>query len=112
MAEAAQNRVQNAMKDFIEDIDKSKLRPIQRRMYLCSADCMSDMGAGMEEVRYNLNNPGPRPILPSIHRFKDVWRDALPQHRNLRLMSSLSWSSFSLVSTDVFRHVKMTSKTR
>ena len=50
MAEAAQNRVQNAMKDFLEDIDRSNLRPIQRKMYLCDAECMADMGAGMEEV--------------------------------------------------------------
>ena len=51
MAEAAQNKVQTAMKEFIENIDRSKLRPIQKAMYLCSADCMADMGAGMEEVR-------------------------------------------------------------
>ena len=51
MAEAAQNRVQVAMKEFIDNIDKSKLRPVQKRMYLCNADCMDDVGMGsMEEV--------------------------------------------------------------
>ena len=51
MAEAAQNRVQSAMKDFINNIDKTKLRPIQRQMYVCNAQCMDDPSASMEEVR-------------------------------------------------------------
>ena len=50
MAEAAQNRVQSAMKDFINNIDKTKLRPIQRQMYVCNAQCMDDPSASMEEV--------------------------------------------------------------
>ena len=50
MAEAAQNRVQTAMKEFIENIDKSKLRPVQKRMYLCNAECMDDTMGSMEEV--------------------------------------------------------------
>ena len=49
MAEAAQNRVQMAMKDFIDNIDRSKLRPVQKRMYLCNAECMDSAGS-MEEV--------------------------------------------------------------
>ena len=50
MAEAAQNRVQNAMKDFINNIDRTKLRPIQKQMYICNAQCMDDPSASMEEV--------------------------------------------------------------
>ena len=50
MAEAAQNRVQSAMKDFINNIDKTKLRPIQKQMYICNAQCMDDPSASMEEV--------------------------------------------------------------
>ena len=50
MAEAAQSRVQNAMKDFINNIDRTKLRPVQKAMYLCDAECMSDPSASMEEV--------------------------------------------------------------
>ena len=50
MAEAAQNRVQMAMKDFIDNIDKSKLRPVQKKMYLCNADCMDNSMGSMEEV--------------------------------------------------------------
>ena len=50
MAEAAQNRVQNAMKDFINNIDRTKLRPIQKQMYVCNAQCMDDPSASMEEV--------------------------------------------------------------
>ena len=49
MAEAAQNRVQVAMKEFIDNIDKSKLRPVQKRMYLCNAECMDDTMGTMEE---------------------------------------------------------------
>jgi len=51
MAEAAQNRVQMAMKDFIDNIDKSKLRPVQKKMYLCNADCMDNSMGSMEEVQ-------------------------------------------------------------
>lgn len=50
MAEAAQNRVQSAMKDFINNIDRTKLRPIQKQMYVCNAQCMDDPSASMEEV--------------------------------------------------------------
>ena len=50
MAEAAQTRVQMAMKEFIDNIDKSKLRPVQKRMYLCNAECMDDTMGSMEEV--------------------------------------------------------------
>ena len=50
MAEAAQNRVQNAMKEFIDNIDRTKLRPIQKQMYLCNVQCMDDPAASMEEV--------------------------------------------------------------
>ena len=50
MAEAAQNRVQSAMKDFINNIDRTKLRPIQKHMYICNAECMDDPSASMEEV--------------------------------------------------------------
>ena len=50
MAEAAQNRVQMAMKEFIDNIDKSKLRPVQKRMYLCNAECMDNTMGSMEEV--------------------------------------------------------------
>ena len=54
MAEAAQHRVQTAMNEFLTEIDKTKLRPIQKSMYLCNVDCMSDMSASMEEVRCHL----------------------------------------------------------
>ena len=50
MAEAAQNRVQSAMKEFIDTIDRTKLRPIQKQMYLCNVQCMDDPAASMEEV--------------------------------------------------------------
>ena len=51
MAEAAQNRVQSAMKEFIDNIDRTKLRPIQKQMFFCSMQCMDDPAASMEEVR-------------------------------------------------------------
>lgn len=51
MAEAAQNRVQSAMKEFIDTIDRTKLRPIQKQMYLCNVRCMDDPAASMEEVQ-------------------------------------------------------------
>ena len=38
MAEAAQNRVQTAMKDFINEIDRTRLRTLERDMHLCAAN--------------------------------------------------------------------------
>jgi len=50
MAEAAQSRVQSAMKDFINEIDRSKLRGLQRGMHMCAADCHADTMSSMDEV--------------------------------------------------------------
>ena len=50
MAEAAQSRVQSAMKDFINEIDRSKLRGLQRGMHMCAADCHADTLSNMDEV--------------------------------------------------------------
>ena len=48
--EAAQRKVQDAVREFVDNIDRTKLRPIQKSMYLCNAECMSDPSASMEEV--------------------------------------------------------------
>jgi len=50
MAEQAQSRVQSAMKEFINEIDRSKLRGLQRGMHLCAADCHGDSMSSMDEV--------------------------------------------------------------
>eukprot|EP00088_Acartia_fossae_P003847 TRINITY_DN11651_c0_g1_i1.p1 TRINITY_DN11651_c0_g1~~TRINITY_DN11651_c0_g1_i1.p1 ORF type:complete len:151 (-),score=39.41 TRINITY_DN11651_c0_g1_i1:288-713(-) len=50
MAEAAQSRVQNAVKDFINNIDRSKLRRYERDMHLCAADCCSNTETSVEDV--------------------------------------------------------------
>jgi len=50
MAEAAQSRVQNAIKDFIKTIDRSKLRGYERSMHLCAAECCEDSTATVEDV--------------------------------------------------------------
>ena len=38
------------MKEFINEIDKSKLRGLQRGMHLCAADCHADTLADMDQV--------------------------------------------------------------
>merc|ERR1719233_1768077 len=50
MAEAAQSRVQMAMKEFINNIDRSNLRGLQRGMHLCAADCCANFTGTMDEV--------------------------------------------------------------
>ena len=107
MAEAAQNRVQMAMKDFIDNIDKSKLRPVQKRMYLCNAECMDSAGS-MEEVG---SLQCPQTNLSHV-RSRDVWRGALSRHRGHRATSSQSWSSSRPVCPGVSRSVRTTSRTR
>jgi len=50
MAEAAQSRVQSAMKEFINEIDRSRLRNLERDMHLCAAKCCDDPGANIDDV--------------------------------------------------------------
>jgi len=50
MAEAAQGRVQSAIKDFVNTVDRSFLRSYERRMHLCAAECCSDQAAYVEDV--------------------------------------------------------------
>jgi len=50
MAEAAQNRVQTAMKDFINEIDRTRLRSLERDMHLCAANCCDDKTAKIDDV--------------------------------------------------------------
>ena len=50
MAEQAQERVQTGIKNFVNDVDKSHLRPMEKKMHLCAADCCSDPKASIDEV--------------------------------------------------------------
>ena len=50
MAEKAQERVQTAIKDFVNNVDKAHLRPMERTMHLCAADCCGDPKASIDEV--------------------------------------------------------------
>jgi len=50
MAEAAQSRVQSAIKGFINEIDKGYLRGLERNMHLCAANCCEDAFASVEDV--------------------------------------------------------------
>ena len=50
MAEEAQERVQTGIKNFVNDVDKSHLRPMEKKMHLCAADCCSDPKASIDEV--------------------------------------------------------------
>ena len=49
MAEAAQNRVKNAMEDFIRNVE-FVTRPIEKQAIVCQAQCLDDSSASMEEV--------------------------------------------------------------
>ena len=51
MAEDAQSRVQRAVKDFVNAIDRSHLRKMERGMHECAANCCSNESGTMEEVR-------------------------------------------------------------
>ena len=45
MAQEAQNRVQTSIRDFVNSVDKSHLRGMEREMHLCAADCCGDKTA-------------------------------------------------------------------
>ena len=50
MAEEAQTRVQHAIKEFVNDVDQSQLRPMEKNMHLCAAECCGKTNATIDEV--------------------------------------------------------------
>lgn len=50
MAEQAQSRVQQAIKEFVNDVDQTHLRPMERNMHLCAADCCGKTNASIDDV--------------------------------------------------------------
>jgi len=50
MAEEAQTRVQTSIKAFVNEVDKGHLRPMEKAMHLCAADCCGDKTASIDEV--------------------------------------------------------------
>jgi len=50
MAENAQERVQTSIKNFVNDVDKAHLRPMEKSMHLCAADCCADANASIDDV--------------------------------------------------------------
>ena len=50
MAYEAQSRVQNAIRDFVNEVDKKHLRGLEKDMHLCAADCCSNQAASITEV--------------------------------------------------------------
>jgi hypothetical protein len=50
MAQAAQDRVQTAIRGFVNNVDRTALRGMERQMHLCAADCCSQKDANIDEV--------------------------------------------------------------
>lgn len=50
MAQEAQSRVQTAMRDFVNDVDKAYLRGMEREMHLCAAECCGSKTASINDV--------------------------------------------------------------
>jgi hypothetical protein len=50
MAEQAQSRVQHAIKEFVNDVDQTHLRPMERNMHLCAAECCGKTNATIDDV--------------------------------------------------------------
>ncbi|CAB4055848.1 unnamed protein product [Lepeophtheirus salmonis] len=50
MSADAQERVQNGIKVFVNEVDKSHIRGMDRRMHECAATCLSDSEASIESV--------------------------------------------------------------
>jgi len=50
MAEEAQSRVQSSIKKFVNEVDKEHLRPMERSMHLCAADCCGNNTASIDDV--------------------------------------------------------------
>ena len=50
MAHGAQERVQNSIRDFVNHVDKSHLREVERQMHLCAADCCTNKEASINDM--------------------------------------------------------------
>ena len=50
MAEEAQHRVQSAIRNFVNDVDRTHLRGMERSMHLCAADCCTDTKSSINDV--------------------------------------------------------------
>jgi len=50
MATEAQVKVNSAVKDFVNTVDRGHLRKMEKRMHECAAQCCGNMVAQVEEV--------------------------------------------------------------
>jgi hypothetical protein len=50
MAASAEKKVQTALRGFINDVDKTHLRCIERLMHLCAANCCANRNADIDNV--------------------------------------------------------------
>ncbi|XP_067254239.1 protein FAM136A [Chanodichthys erythropterus] len=50
MAEAQQARVQKAVEDMVQNLEKDHIRKMQGRMFRCSAECCERPGESMNQV--------------------------------------------------------------
>lgn len=50
MAEAQQARVQKAVEDMVQSLERDQIRKMQGRMFRCSAECCENPGASMNQV--------------------------------------------------------------
>ncbi|XP_003741187.1 protein FAM136A [Galendromus occidentalis] len=56
MAADASQRVQKAMENAFDEIDKAKVRRVQRDMHLCAAKCCDDSTKSAEQVHNCIEN--------------------------------------------------------
>ena len=49
MAQGAQERVQNSLREFVNHVDKSHLREVERQMHLCAAECCTDKNSSIRD---------------------------------------------------------------
>ncbi|XP_021230678.1 protein FAM136A [Numida meleagris] len=51
MAEAAQGRVQEAVENVVQELERDSIRGMQATMFHCSARCCEDRAASMQQVQ-------------------------------------------------------------
>eukprot|EP00611_Tribonema_gayanum_P009880 TRINITY_DN19756_c0_g1_i1.p2 TRINITY_DN19756_c0_g1~~TRINITY_DN19756_c0_g1_i1.p2 ORF type:complete len:129 (+),score=47.18 TRINITY_DN19756_c0_g1_i1:55-387(+) len=50
MAEAAQRGLQTAVEELMDKFDRQRMRPMQKKVFLCMADCVSDASVSHERT--------------------------------------------------------------
>ncbi|QQP55704.1 Protein FAM136A [Caligus rogercresseyi] len=79
MSAEAQERVQSAIKDFVNGLDRSHIRGMDRSMHECAATCLSDTEASIDAVHACIAAARRRPSVLKVRSVRIGTVSKLPE---------------------------------